>query len=306
MAIEDDCPGGLGWAYYYLGECIRNTNDRISIGFGIASITAWIIFGIPQMVENCRKKIPDAAVSVFLLLFWILGDSLNLIGGILTGQLFLQILLAAYTILSDLILSGQYLYYKWLHTRQNREQTEFDFDDKTTEKSDAVSAKGKVLATVLLGVVGISFISASQPTSIDSSSIYGSRRLFEDGDSSSNFLPTVGEKIGYVFGWISFFMYSSGRCHQIYLNWTRKSTEGLSLFLFVLAVLGNTFYACQIFIKSTELYFILSSLPWILGSLGMLVFDFIIFTQFFRYRHNKGLKQDKAEEVSSIEDETIF
>lgn len=46
-----------------------------------------------------------------------------------------------------------------------------------------------------------------------------------------------------------------------------------------MAVLGNIFYACQIFTKSIDALFVVTSLPWILGSLGMLVFDFIVSRQ---------------------------
>ncbi len=46
--------------------------------------------------------------------------------------------------------------------------------------------------------------------------------------------------------------------------------------MFLLAVFGNTFYGCQIFIKSIDAAFVINSLPWILGSLGILFFDFTV------------------------------
>lgn len=90
-SLEAECPGGIDWAFYVLGECIRTPRDKVSITFGILSICAWLLFAIPQIVENYKKKIPDAAVSEFLLIFWILGDSLNFIGSIMTNQLFFQV-----------------------------------------------------------------------------------------------------------------------------------------------------------------------------------------------------------------------
>lgn len=90
-SLEAECLGGLDWAWYGLGECIRSSGDKVSIAFGVLSIVAWFLFGLPQIVENFRSKIPDAAVSIFLLIFWLLGDSLNLIGAFLTYQLFLQV-----------------------------------------------------------------------------------------------------------------------------------------------------------------------------------------------------------------------
>ena len=91
MSLEEECPGGIDWAWYGLGECIRTIRDKVSIAFGIMSIICWVIFGFPQIIENCRSKIPDTAVSLFLLVFWLVGDSLNFIGSFLTNQLFLQV-----------------------------------------------------------------------------------------------------------------------------------------------------------------------------------------------------------------------
>lgn len=90
-SLEAECPGGLDWAWYGLGECIRDTRDKISIAFGVLSIAAWFAFGFPQIVTNCVKKIPDIAVSPYLLGFWLVGDTLNFIGSFLTNQLFLQV-----------------------------------------------------------------------------------------------------------------------------------------------------------------------------------------------------------------------
>ncbi len=45
------------------------------------------------------------------------------------------------------------------------------------------------------------------------------------------------------------------------------------MYMFLLAVFGNTFYGLQIFVKSINAAFVINSLPWILGSLGILVFD---------------------------------
>nr|VZI36540.1 unnamed protein product [Spirometra erinaceieuropaei] len=62
------------------------------------------------------------------------------------------------------------------------------------------------------------------------------------------------------------------------------------------AILGNVFYGLQIFIKSTDAAFILTALPWILGSLGILVFDAIILGQFIAYRNNRG-ETDKHDDL---------
>ncbi|KAL5970630.1 hypothetical protein TSMEX_001627 [Taenia solium] len=303
MSLEENCPGGLDWAWYGLGECIRTARDKVSIAFGVLSIASWFMFGFPQIYTNCVKKIPDAAVSFLLLLFWLLGDTLNFVGGFLTNQLFLQKFLAGYTVIIDIILWVQYVYYLLLHKRRLKRELENDVaegetvkeEEDTTVKLPNPSTVGKALATALLGVLTLSFLPVSLTNGVSgppSPSVQAQRHLLAvttattTPDPWTDFLPTVGAKVGYAFGWISAIMYAFGRLHQIFINWRRKCTEGLSFYLFFLALLGNTFYACQIFIKSIDVVFIVTSLPWIIGSLGILVFDLIILIQFFMYRNN--------------------
>jgi uncharacterized protein with PQ loop repeat len=89
--------------------------------------------------------------------------------------------------------------------------------------------------------------------------------------------------IGQMFAWISLFCYITSRLPQIYKNFSRRSVEGLSIYLFAFAALGNTCYTLGIFLKSTDWTFIAKTLPYLLGSGGTLIFDVIIFTQYLYY-----------------------
>ena len=69
------------------------------------------------------------------------------------------------------------------------------------------------------------------------------------------------------------------------LQYRRKSVEGLSMFLFVFAFLGNTFYVLSILTSpSMSEDFLLESTPYLLGSGGTLLFDVTIVIQSFLYR----------------------
>uniref|UniRef100_A0A0X3P7Y8 Lysosomal amino acid transporter 1 homolog n=2 Tax=Schistocephalus solidus TaxID=70667 RepID=A0A0X3P7Y8_SCHSO len=331
-SLEVDCPGGLAWAWYGLGECIRTPRDKVSVAFGVLSIVAWFMFGFPQMITNCIKKIPDEAVSPWLLVFWLAGDSLNFVGTFLTNQLFLQKVLAGYTVLVDLLLIGQYIYYYCLHKHKVKkygEEYNVKKDDENSfqsriSKMPPSSTPTKTLATVLLGVIGVSYLfmpgmlsEPGNPTHLGTGHLQG-RQLLQAAPVNSitttpnpfaDFLVTKEEKIGYAIGWVGAVMYFCSRVPQIVQNFKRKSTEGLSLYLFLLAIFGNVFYGLQIFIKSTDPAFIVNSLPWILGSLGILVFDFIIMGQFIAYRNNKAdatLVEEGDEIGSNDEKDYIF
>lgn len=103
--------------------------------------------------------------------------------------------------------------------------------------------------------------------------------------------------VGAACGWISSLLYLSSRSPQIWENYKNKSTKGISPFLFLFAMIGNTFYTISIV---SDLYLLskydshlgdtnynevfIAQLPFIIGSAGTVVFDFILLVQFWLYR----------------------
>ncbi|KAL4750750.1 hypothetical protein BDW72DRAFT_108548 [Aspergillus terricola var. indicus] len=86
-----------------------------------------------------------------------------------------------------------------------------------------------------------------------------------------------------VLGYISAVCYLGARLPQIYKNYCDKSCEGLSLLFFILSLMGNLTYGAGILCHSTERNYFLTNLPWLIGSLGTMVEDVIIFAQFRLY-----------------------
>ncbi|CAG8898304.1 unnamed protein product [Penicillium egyptiacum] len=105
---------------------------------------------------------------------------------------------------------------------------------------------------------------------------------------------------GLVLGYFSAVCYLGARLPQIYKNYSEKSCEGifyfrctceagsdiylgLSLLFFILSLLGNLTYGAGILCHSTEKEYFLTNLPWLIGSLGTMVEDAVIFFQFRIY-----------------------
>ncbi|KAI9375410.1 PQ loop repeat-domain-containing protein [Aspergillus egyptiacus] len=86
-----------------------------------------------------------------------------------------------------------------------------------------------------------------------------------------------------VLGYISAVCYLGARLPQIYKNYCDKSCEGLSLLFFILSLMGNLAYGAGIIFHSTEKNYIITNLPWLIGSLGTMVEDVTIFAQFRLY-----------------------
>lgn len=85
-------------------------------------------------------------------------------------------------------------------------------------------------------------------------------------------------------------MSGSARIPQIIKNYREKSCEGLALLFFLLSLTGNFTYGASVIAYSQDGDYVLRALPWLLGSLGTMVEDCIIFVQFRIYSTKKEAK----------------
>jgi len=98
-------------------------------------------------------------------------------------------------------------------------------------------------------------VGAWQPDSTDISAPPG--RAGEADDSAA-----------VALGYVSAACYLGARLPQIAKNARDRSCAGLSLLFFVLSVTGNATYGAQILCHSTRRAYVLTNLPWLIGSLG--------------------------------------
>ena len=89
---------------------------------------------------------------------------------------------------------------------------------------------------------------------------------------------------GTTIGWISSVLYIVGRLPQLYLNFQRKSTEGLSVLMYIFTILGNTFYLLSVIIYSYDVEYIKLNMPWIVMIAVTVTMDFIIIFQVWFYK----------------------
>jgi len=89
--------------------------------------------------------------------------------------------------------------------------------------------------------------------------------------------------MGMILGYFSAACYLCARIPQIIKNYREKSCEGLALLFFLLSLTGNLTYGLSLVSYSQEPDYLIKALPWLLGSLGTMVEDGIIFVQFRLY-----------------------
>ncbi|KAG1782613.1 PQ loop repeat-domain-containing protein [Suillus placidus] len=123
--------------------------------------------------------------------------------------------------------------------------------------------------------------------------------------SQSEDSPSTERIIGRIFAWLCTSLYLTSRLPQIWKNYVRKSVEGLSMYLFVFAFLGNFFYVCSI-LTSSEAHkpppastkFFKESLPYLIGSGGTFIFDVTIVSQSFIYRGKPPRRRGRGTSIA--------
>ena len=98
---------------------------------------------------------------------------------------------------------------------------------------------------------------------------------------------------GTTMGWISSALYIIGRLPQLYLNFTRKTTQGLSILMYIFTILGNTFYLLSVVVYSIEPDYIDANMPWIVMIVITVVMDVVvIFQEFYYKKKNKDIENN--------------
>ncbi|KZT09524.1 uncharacterized protein LAESUDRAFT_646353 [Laetiporus sulphureus 93-53] len=137
----------------------------------------------------------------------------------------------------------------------------------------------------------------------------------EDADYDATKQPDHSTEfiIGRISAWICTTLYLTSRLPQIWKNYARKSVEGLSMYLFIFAFLGNLFYVSSILTspklrlpEAEATTFIKESIPYLMGSGGTLVFDVAIVTQSFLYRPKGHARGRRASRSMPEEEEALL
>lgn len=127
---------------------------------------------------------------------------------------------------------------------------------------------------------------------------------------------TTAETVGRVFSWMSTVLYLGSRPPQLYKNYRRKSTSGLSPLLFTAAFCGNLFYSSSLLTNpnawsdfppyggggwadshgSNRIEWVGRAIPFFLGAFGVLGLDGYMGVQFLLYGSSDGDAVVKAQD----------
>lgn len=288
---------------------IREALSGIS---GTVSLVSWIVLLVPQILENYKNQSGDGVSTAFLLI-WLFGDIANLAGAIKSNLLSTVVTLAVYFCLADIIIISQTFYYKYVNMRKTavkearRQSRSSNADDPTQplfarRRSSGANTRSRpsgtmpnnpALSTVIEKETSTMEEVTRNSLSVISVIIIGCLGWFlawksgawsvtvDDGNGVETSL------VGVILGYISSILYLGARIPQIIKNHRYQSCEGLSILFFLLSLLGNISYGAGILLHSTKHDYVTHNLPWLIGSLGTMAQDFIIFGQFHYYKEKK-------------------
>ncbi|KAI1402608.1 PQ-loop-domain-containing protein [Hypoxylon fuscum] len=306
------------------------TNEILSGIFGSISLTAWICLLLPQLITNYKAKSADG-LSMLFLFVWLFGDIANLSGALVTGLAPTATALAGYFCISDIILISQSVYYNVLNARRARQRTRSTQSDASEDepllqprrrsssglpgshRRHSMHHSESGLDPIKRVITGEDETPDRNPwlhnaMSVAAVWIVGAAGWFISYKAGAWNKPDVADDepsaeapvaiLGMVLGYASALCYLCARVPQIFKNYREKSCEGLALLFFLLSLTGNLTYGLSVFSYSPEPAYIIKAIPWLLGSLGTIVEDLIIFYQFRIYSKSGETKHDNCDEVA--------
>lgn len=222
--------------------------DELGYSLSIISLVFYSIVYVPQFFVIYKSK-SSTGISLWMLLLWTQADILSLIGTIVLYMYTNIIIIGWYHFIVGVLMIICVLYYRDKYNNELGNENSGTFTNKY---------KIQVLSTVV-------FLCVNTVVCI-----------------ILNVMITRSyDLIGEILGWITTTFYIVGRFPQMWLNYKTKSTEGLSVLMYVFTILGNATYIAIITIDPQTMQ---SNMPWIVSSSVMIVLDLYIIYQHYYYK----------------------
>jgi uncharacterized protein with PQ loop repeat len=223
--------------------------EQVSYILGIISLAFYSIVYLPQFILIYRTKSAEG-ISLWMLLLWTQADILSLIGTILLYLPSSFIIIGWYHYVVGLCMITFVLYYKGLKPALK--------DDTTLRNKYRFECLAAFVFFMINTIICISL------------NVLIKEQYYE---------------IGSAIGWITMSLYLIGRFPQIMLNIKRKTTDGLSIVMYIFTMCGNGFYIGVIL---CNLELLNENMPWLITGIVTILLDIFVLCQ---DRYYKGKKE---------------
>ncbi|KAM9895665.1 hypothetical protein OXX79_007951 [Metschnikowia pulcherrima] len=275
-----------------LAEHSASWRTTVSGVMGSTSLACWIVLLMPQLIEQWRMKSAEG-IAIGFISIWFLGDVFNLIGALWAHLLPEVVFLAIWFCIADFMMILSYFYYTRMYPKHHPAKHARADSAAETAQAPLLRRRSSTLTDIALEpqvhsvftkyVLPMLFVIGAGSFGYFFS---GSDSSPEDSGKDSEIL--MGPQI---VGYLSALLYLGARIPQIIQNHKRRSVDGLSLLFFLFSTLGNLTYAGQILFYRSDSQYLLLNMSWLLGSLGTIFEDCIIFLQFYMYKgHHEAVQ----------------
>ncbi|KAJ2805292.1 putative vacuolar membrane transporter for cationic amino acids [Coemansia helicoidea] len=255
----------------------------LSAAIGYLSLACWMVVMFPQIVLNYRRRSGEG-VSLAMMVAWVVGDVLNIAGALMQGLVMSTVLIASYFLLVDSTLLGQIFYYRVVYAAHRAPKTpaapaDADADADARPAAAAAAARRATRLQTALAVV-LSLLSVALLVAMVAA--LAGAPAAGDGPETDPKLP-ASQLLAQAMGTVSAVVYIMSYVPQAIQNYQRQSCDGLSMWLFLLSLLGNTTYALAILVVSLDPEYLAPYVPWLLGALVPCLIHVVILYQFYVY-----------------------
>ncbi|KAI9499809.1 PQ loop repeat-domain-containing protein [Coemansia spiralis] len=252
-------------------------NHTLSDAIGLVSLACWVVVMFPQIHLNYTKKSGEG-VSLLMMAAWVCGDVFNIAGVLMQDMVMSTVVIASYYLLVDCTLLYQTIYYRVVyraHLPKSPEPTEEEALVARDTRPSTHDAEQPPLLAVVLSLATVASLFA----------MLFALLLSPPGAEPSKPAPRPSQIIAQAMGTLSAIVYIMSYVPQAIQNYRRRSCEGLSVWLFLLSLMGNTTYSLAILVVSLDPAYLAPYVPWLLGALIPCLIQIGILYQFYKYPH---------------------
>ncbi|KAJ2369860.1 hypothetical protein H4S01_000737 [Coemansia sp. RSA 2610] len=297
-------------------------NTALSTAVGYVSLVCWMVVMFPQIILNYQRKSGEG-VSVVMMVAWVCGDVFNISGALLQDLVPSTVLIGSYYLLVDSTLLLQIIYYRVVYQahrakdQRASEQRPLSVDNgvagyaavddnccpgdcvhsreaqgparqhhhqqpqEQQQQSRLVYLLSVALSLAALGIFLVMMYALVLVPLLDQAPSEPAEPTPGGGGAK---LP-LSQIVAQAMGTASAVVYIMSYVPQAVQNYQRRSCEGLSIWLFLLSLLGNTTYALAILVVSLNPHYLAPYVPWLLGALVPCLIQMLILYQFHTYPH---------------------
>lgn len=235
--------------------------EKLSLVFGMSNLVLWAGIALPQIYKNYINK-SSKAVSYLLYYKLLIGGAISLSIALIKQTNITVIYVGIHHTLITIVLMSQLLYYRFKPTYIRLNEVSY-LEDQSLESEieDKGLSKGEIIITIIVTPIISTLLII----------VFVTRNII--------LIETLA--------WIANVLFTTSKFTQIYINYERYSTEGLSKISFTCMIFTDLFFIASILVNGIDKPLsdiIIRNIQWIFSCTISLCCGLIILGQFELYK----------------------